>query len=720
MPHPDQDWNSASRVTVNISGLSPDAIVSVYNRMPGSEDTYIAAEFSASHGTCTFDYPEGRARLYIVAARPNGTVEVSGSYDIIGGVANVRRRASRTDEAAASPTPTESIIYAWSNDQGIQDHYDWVRYVPGIAPSFMGNHFKEDSATPLSKLFDLYAVVDLPATPTKSSAGNPSIKAHYLKPNFEDATTYTCEDLESIVGKNGVFNENISDGDCNLTRYWTDLNPLEGVEYVPDGTMNPVTLEYMYGCGTYANSLGYFFYEETYTEEQIMRCPKYILAMDASPWSNLKKKETDDTDFTIIDTSYLSNDDQVNQAGMLPGKYISRYEDNKSDNTKLQSAKYTLVYRPQMVDPSDNTKIILVPDQPLTYEIPKEMRIGFFLISKGYSLQVKGKGGKVSPGALRFSLPWMNSCLGRTFEYQSASNHTSCSSMPQNTPPLWFVTYKWGVDGQEQFIMGVEDGDPGNTDHDMNDILFKVSGVKVPEKEVKNLTPEEVKVQSWIIACEDLGAALDYDFNDVVFGVSHYTKEVDGVVDESSLYITPLAGGGTLPVKLFYKDKQVTRDNKTYWHELFGQTSAGSIINAFGSGNDISKIPGAIKIDNVPADFKLSSSMFKADPSKDDYMGGFSLRVYDHEGEEISREVVAPGPGDTPQMILLPVEWSWPRESVSINKAYPGVANGDVTEEVASGFQQWCQKAGTSSWSVLTSNKDYIYINPWKGQKKGK
>ena len=47
--------------------------------------------------------------------------------------------------------------------------------------------------------------------------------------------------------------------------------------------------------------------------------------------------------------------------------------------------------------------------------------------------------------------------------------------------------------------------------------------------------------QGWIIACEDLGGSLDFDFNDVVFGISH-------VAGETTARVTALAAGGTLPV----------------------------------------------------------------------------------------------------------------------------------------------------------------------------
>jgi len=161
-------------------------------------------------------------------------------------------------------------------------------------------------------------------------------------------------------------------------------------------------------------------------------------------------------------------------------------------------------------------------------------------------------------------------------------------------------------------------------------------------------TPEpEPEAMSWILACEDLGGTDDFDFNDVVFSVSH-------VAGSEEAFVTPLAAGGTLYAEICYNNA-----NLGEIHELLGSEKP-VIMNTSSRGNAGEKI----KI-TVPANFSMVS----------DNMGGFSIKVYGtRKGEEVNQVatvILAPVTGAVPQMICVPGDWAWPTERISISKAYP-------------------------------------------------
>ena len=199
------------------------------------------------------------------------------------------------------------------------------------------------------------------------------------------------------------------------------------------------------------------------------------------------------------------------------------------------------------------------------------------------------------------------------------------------------VNYRYG----EQIILGIEDGE----DWDMNDLLFFVNGTF--EDEPENIGPDisdedKPEPQSWILACEDLGAIDDFDFNDVVFSVSH----VEG---SNQVTVTPLAAGGILEAEIMYNGQSYGEI-----HSLLG-ASATTFVN---TENGITHTATPITI-NVDENFSITQNM-----------GGFSVKVIDEEGNA-NTEITAPGQGEAPQMICVPGTWQWPIERISVSVAYP-------------------------------------------------
>lgn len=154
---------------------------------------------------------------------------------------------------------------------------------------------------------------------------------------------------------------------------------------------------------------------------------------------------------------------------------------------------------------------------------------------------------------------------------------------------------------------------------------------------------DEDVINAATYAFEDLGSVGDYDFNDVVFKVSHLSGSTEATVEL-------LAAGGTLKTAVKY-------NNEVLWsevHEAFGASTNTMINTGKGSGT---KIPD-IKTITVPAD-----ALFKD--------LNFSIVVTDAKDETKTSSVVStPTVGGAPQCLCIPAIWKWPKENVSIVKAY--------------------------------------------------
>lgn len=198
----------------------------------------------------------------------------------------------------------------------------------------------------------------------------------------------------------------------------------------------------------------------------------------------------------------------------------------------------------------------------------------------------------------------------------------------------------WGGNFSE--VDGIPTPSTQNNSVDWNDIAFAINmEMKTPPAPV---VPEEEQGESWIVACEDLGSTDDYDFNDIVFSVSH-------VGGSKTATVTPLAAGGTIPAYIYYDSKnlgeihQLIKDGANT-SEMLNTTSKGSAGKPF-------------TVD-VPEDFTMSESM-----------GGFSIMVQSDNAITIT----SPALGTAPQMICMPGSWAWPKERVGIEVAYPSFSN---------------------------------------------
>lgn len=187
-----------------------------------------------------------------------------------------------------------------------------------------------------------------------------------------------------------------------------------------------------------------------------------------------------------------------------------------------------------------------------------------------------------------------------------------------------------------QYI-GLEDA--VNGDFDCNDIIFCIPGqANIPDVTDPDVNKPEETPMTWTVACEDLGSTGDYDFNDIVFGVTH-------VSGETTATFTPYAAGGTLAATIGYGTVEIGEI-----HALLGSSSTTTMINTNSKGK-----VGESKVVNVNSDFAMSLGM-----------GDVYLKI---DGDNV--RIDAPGRGEVPQMICVPGAWAWPTERTNIVSAYP-------------------------------------------------
>ena len=248
------------------------------------------------------------------------------------------------------------------------------------------------------------------------------------------------------------------------------------------------------------------------------------------------------------------------------------------------------------------------------------------------------------------------------------------------------------------YLMFDDPGDNGaDGDGDFNDLVLYI-----PEK----LTPITNQELGWTVAVEDLGGLFDFDFNDLVFRVYH-TSGYEYVT------IYPLAAGGTLPAYLCYNDGDLTVKTDE-WHTFFGDGYPSTTMINTSQIN--TKNNTAITITGVPQQF----SMTKFATKKND-AGFFSVEVYkDGELSQESSEkkpttIYGPTPSTTnpcvPQLLVLPVDWAWPKELVNIKNVYTGGTKDGTTYP---SFEQWAKNVDQNkSWTgyhtddVLNIDQEY-------------
>lgn len=263
----------------------------------------------------------------------------------------------------------------------------------------------------------------------------------------------------------------------------------------------------------------------------------------------------------------------------------------------------------------------------------------------------------------------------------------------------------WGkveMGGKKYTAFGFEDWEAENnsTGPDLNDVVFLFETGLEPTNVRFEIPEPETPSFMWIIAAEDLGVT-DFDFNDVVFGVTN--PETDEATGEKTVDIVPLAAGGTLPIYVYYKAGQIGGE----FHSWFEGTHASTTAINVGGYSAAPKKPVTISVDK---DFTLAHCQ----GVKDSNMGGFTIKVEkqgSYEGNIITAPDISAGVTEAPQMICVGTNWYWPKEHVYIGIPYEG-------------FGAWCTApAECNDWhngeNVPDEHKDKIVKHNYAGTSGG-
>lgn len=171
----------------------------------------------------------------------------------------------------------------------------------------------------------------------------------------------------------------------------------------------------------------------------------------------------------------------------------------------------------------------------------------------------------------------------------------------------------------------------------------------------------EYEEQSFIFACEDLGGTDDYDFNDIVFSVSH-------VAGQKTATVKALAAGGTYPATIYYKTSATDSVAIGEIHARLNPNASTAIMLNTNEDASLNTYKDAGVQITVPEEWNISEnrSNFGISINSGTTWNG----VYLTQTIESAMDL-----GKAPQVIVLPSDWEWPIERVKMTEAYPDFKN---------------------------------------------
>lgn len=452
----------------------------------------------------------------------------------------------------------------------------------------------------------------------------------YLYPNITMSLPYTTVELSDaqMNAVKAAFDN--TEATTNLKQYTQDFS-------IKTTQSGPITLTYVYGRTSGKGALGYCYTKEN-TAEAVKAAPKYLLF--------------------------------VNEQDLQPGQ------------------QYHLTFYGE-----DGT------GTP-TLEFPEDYYINFFVLTSadGTGLQAWHL------GKYKYAIDWNNSS-GEWKEYYKEYDDVygmnnahmaiySQESLNGNVASLigsdtgggvkyqCASTAAWSTMGFN--CLSFEDYPNADAvDSDWNDICFLFDA---------NTDDFESIDESidYMVACEDLGNTFDFDYNDIVFKVSHLvTINGSTTTYHPLMKVTLMAAGGTLPAKVWYdvdNDGECGSSDIVFFqevHSAFGVeqnvpvnvggvsktavTYSVSLEELFPGDADAASKATAWRIADNASRFKVTIS----NPLNDgDVTTGDETTVYKVRDIAVPEET-----GSIPSAFIIPSSsakiWQWPNENVRINTVYP-------------------------------------------------
>jgi len=666
----DQDWNLATRVTANVdlSAFDGASKVEIYTAMPASGGLLLGRASSST--SLKMDVEKAAKYVYVIATDKSGNEVASNYYAIEDGVINIgatTKAATRATTRSASDVKIgktkvfgensfiQDSTYNLEKAKELNDtsYAYYEASSEGIygSKNFIFTNIKGENIC----IYNTYNVsIDLKelgyerygGIPESLNINNtnlrPALKETYAQltgVESETGSTWTGYDLYPLFGKDGYYEEQRTPS-C-LYAYKDKFNPDITFTVGSDGA----TLDYIYGCTQNRNVFGYYYWKDG---ENPLEATRYVLISNAKPSNNvsISGKVTYLNGYSSTVSGYLGDD-----TGQ--GYFVSNTQINQNSLKELifTGTKYKIPY----FDGNGNA----------SYSFPSGTHIAFFLVVNGIDNYETMNSWNT---ATNLSVRSHNYGINRTF---SGYNRNNSSDSDNTKGEIDAISFNYGG----KLFLSFEDR---GGDKDMNDIVFLASGLTPDNTVIPDpVTPEsDPTPNSWIIACEDLGAADDVDFNDVVVKVSY-------VAGENKVYVTPLAAGGTLKSVISFPALNWSGEIHELLNPSLEGTASGSypMLNTSGSGNTVDTNALEYKADELPlgttGDFTLTNS------DGADNMGGFTITVDDKDGAQTT--IGAPTVGSIPKMFVVPATWAWPTERTHITTAYPG-------------FKDWVGNAADYNW----------------------
>ncbi len=242
--------------------------------------------------------------------------------------------------------------------------------------------------------------------------------------------------------------------------------------------------------------------------------------------------------------------------------------------------------------------------------------------------------------------------------------------------------------------LGFEDW-PQNGMRDWNDCVFTLDGNITNGEETKTK-----KMNVFTVAVEDLGVADDTDYNDVVFTVSqeyNVTEDEDGKQTITYQYpkLTFLCAGGTLPLRIYYKDESNEVTIVDEIHKAFHKASGIESDNTeymINTGGDGASTTGTIVTRNTFTE-ELVVESFKTEPLKmSKHASYFYIEITKKDGTKLhvnAKRNDTENDSNYPFVLVIPTDsWEFPKERVNIDLIY-------------NGFKDW----------VNSQNRGYFWYN---------
>ena len=226
-------------------------------------------------------------------------------------------------------------------------------------------------------------------------------------------------------------------------------------------------------------------------------------------------------------------------------------------------------------------------------------------------------------------------------------------------------------------FMGLDDAPNSNADLDCNDVTFVLSNAKggqyrpqftdgtlesdKNQETIKDnpiyTTPDETGpeyLQSWILAFENAGTDVDFDFNDVVLQVVPNTTE-------HTVAVYLLATGAERNTYIYYGNQLLGEA-----HQLFGVDSANMVNTKLnGLRRNKVRLSPALSPDQPlswPEGYTMDANRYL-----------FSIKVTDKKGDTttINSNIMLGKEHDIPQVLCVSGKWNWPLEHQNVEQAYP-------------------------------------------------